>query len=255
MPIRRSILLSLTCSALIPPAARADINGFGDFSNFTLNQSDSGTPPAVSPNSIQITSGINHTRSLFCNAPQPVGAFSASFDYRSPGGVRYLGVTFVLQNAAAGVHALGSGGIGDFGYAGIASSVGVTLQSEFDPNNITRTGIFSGGVVGNGALATDPVRLYSGNTIHVSLTYTGSLLTETLHDLGTGHVFTTSSLINIPLLVGGQTAFVGFTATGGTSFGNHDQFISDLRFGAIPSPSALALMGAGAIVGQRRRRY
>jgi hypothetical protein len=237
----------------MPLSARADINGFGDFSGFTLNQGDAGTPPAVSANSLQVTSGPSQYRSIFFNTPQSVGSFSASFDYRAPGGVRYLGVTFVLQNAAAGVHALGSTALGSFGYQGVTNSVGVTLQNEFD-GNTTRTGIFSGGVLGGGALATDPVHLYSGSTIHVTLTYNGTLLTETLHDLGSGNVFSTSALLNIPGLVGGATALVGLTADGGSGVGSHDQFISDLRFGAVPAPSSLAIVTAGAVLVQRRRR-
>jgi hypothetical protein len=186
----RSHLVSIAAVAsvgLVAPVALADINGFGDFAGFTLNQGDTGSAPSVSPNSIQITSGIGQYRSIFYNTPQSIGSFSASYDYRVPTGVRYLGVTFVIQNSPSGVNALGAHGNGlrSFGYGGITNSVGVTLEGEFG-DNTTRTGMFTNGVVGSGSIPTDPILLTSGHTIHVNLTYNGSVLTQSLLDTTTG---------------------------------------------------------------------
>ena len=52
--------------------------------------------------------------------------------------------------------------------------------------------------------------------MHAHITYDGTTLTLTLTDTLTGASFTASQAINIPATVGGNTAYVGFTAgTGG----------------------------------------
>ena len=62
------------------------------------------------------------------------------------------------------------------------------------------------------------VNLHSGDTMNVHLVYDGTTLTLTISDLATGASFTTSTAINIPTTVGGNTAYVGFTGgTGGSS--------------------------------------
>ena len=57
-------------------------------------------------------------------------------------------------------------------------------------------------------------------------------LTET-NGAGGNYVYTTSQTINIPSVVGGQTAYVGFTgATGGTG---SQQTVSDFNYVALPA--------------------
>jgi hypothetical protein len=51
---------------------------------------------------------------------------------------------------------------------------------------------------------------------HAHLTYDGTTLTLTLTDVTSGASFKASQALNIPATVGGNTAYVGFTAgTGG----------------------------------------
>ncbi len=60
------------------------------------------------------------------------------------------------------------------------------------------------------------VNLHSGDILHAYITYDGTTLTLTLTDTVTNASFTTSTAIDIPTTVGGNTAYVGFTAgTGG----------------------------------------
>jgi hypothetical protein len=60
------------------------------------------------------------------------------------------------------------------------------------------------------------VNLHSSDTFQVHMTYDGTTLTMTITDTVTNATFTNSWTINIPRTVGGNTAFVGFTAgTGG----------------------------------------
>ncbi len=52
--------------------------------------------------------------------------------------------------------------------------------------------------------------------MHAHITYDGTTLTLVLTDTVTGASFTASQVINIPATVGGNSAYVGFTAgTGG----------------------------------------
>ena len=60
------------------------------------------------------------------------------------------------------------------------------------------------------------IDLHSGHVFNVSLTYNGTVLQETVTDATTGATYVHNYTVNIPALVGGNTAFVGFTgATGG----------------------------------------
>lgn len=239
---------------LAPSPALADFSGFGDFSSFVVNQSDTGSPPTLSPNTIQMTSGPNQFRSIFHRVPQAVGAFTASFSYRAESRVRNMGVTFVLQNDPAGLGALGSG-FASFGYSGIQSSIGVTLEGEVSPNAPTHSGIFSGGVLGGGALPTTPVDLSSGHWINVTLSYNGSVLSESLVDTVTGATFNSAVFFNIPALVGGSTAYVGIAAASGDNgVSPKIEYVSDLRFGTVPQPASLVMLGLAALPGLRRAR-
>jgi hypothetical protein len=83
----------------------------------------------------------------------------------------------------------------------------------------------STGVYTNGVSPTTPavnmtrsgVDLHSGNVFKVHMTYDGTTLTMTITDTtNAAKTFTTSRPINIPSIVGGNTALVGFTGgTGG----------------------------------------
>jgi hypothetical protein len=90
------------------------------------------------------------------------------------------------------------------------------FQNSYEGNNST-------GLYTNGASPTSPavtlgggVNLHSGNIFQVHMTYNGATLAMTITDTATNASFTNSWTINIPATVGGNTAFVGFTAgTGG----------------------------------------
>jgi hypothetical protein len=62
------------------------------------------------------------------------------------------------------------------------------------------------------------VNLHSGDVFNVHITYNGTTLTWTITDATTAKTFTASAAVNIPSVIGGNTAFVGFTAgTGGAT--------------------------------------
>jgi hypothetical protein len=127
------------------------------------------------------------------------------------------GFTFVLQNA--GVTAVGPDG-GGLGYSGIGKSVAV----KFDLFSNAGEGNNSTGLYTGGASPTVPattlgggVNLHSGDTFHVHMVYDGTNLTMTITDTTVpADTFTIAFPVNIPAMVGGNTAYAGFTGgTGG----------------------------------------
>lgn len=163
--------------------------------------------------------------SAFWTTPVNVQAFTTNFTFQLSN-AQADGFTFTLQNA--GTTAIGGSG-GGLGYgpdpdtgtpAGIARSVGV----KFDIYSNAGEGTDSTGIFTNGAAPTVPavdltssgIVLTSGNTIAAQIVYNGTTLTLSLTDTVTGKTFTHAFTINIPSIVGGNTAYAGFTGgTGG----------------------------------------
>ena len=172
--------------------------------------------------SLELTdSGAFDARAVWYSTPVNVQNFTTDFNFQvTPTSASVAdGFTFTLQNAGAGVQAIGAGG-GGLGYQGIGSSVAV----KFDLYSNAGEGADSTGFYTNGVMPTVPavdmtasgVNLHSGDILHAHITYDGTTLTLTLTDTITNASFTTSMAINIPATVGGNTAYVGFTAgTGG----------------------------------------
>ncbi len=77
-------------------------------------------------------------------------------------------------------------------------------------------------------LTGSPINLQSQHLMQAALTYDGTTLTETITDTVTGGTFTHSYAVDIPTLVGGNTAFVGFT--GGTGGLNEQQDVHTWTF-------------------------
>ena len=180
---------------------------------------------------LQLTNGgANEASSAFYNTPVNIQSFTTIFTMQLSNAVSD-GMTFTIQNV--GPTALGPDG-GGLGYGPdlptnpdpspntpIAKSVAV----KFDFFSNAGEGNDSTGLYTDGASPTIPavditpsgVELNSGSTITTQITYDGTNLTLTLTDVS-NHTFTQSWPINIPQTVGGNTAYVGFTAgTGGTS--------------------------------------
>jgi hypothetical protein len=145
------------------------------------------------------------------------------------------GLTFSLNAASftggptvvgAAYNAIGYGGMDatngpPFGAApGILSSVAVVInQQSFtgisggnsDPAN--GVGLYTNGAVPYGSQIATGLNFQTGSWI-VTLSYDGTTLTFSMQAAGGGAKFTHSWPINIPSIVGGTTAYAGFT--GGT---------------------------------------
>ena len=182
---------------------------------------------------LQLTNGgTNEAGSAFYATPVNIQQFTTNFTFQlsNPSAD---GITFTIQNN--GPTALGGVG-GRLGYGGIPNSVAI----KFDLYNNAGEGPNSTGLYINGAAPTVPainltgtgINLHSGDYFNATLTYDGSNLTLTLTDAITlatwSHVF----VVNIPAIVGGNTAYVGFT--GGT--GGHTSSQKLTAWTYVPGP-------------------
>ncbi len=191
-------------------------NGFPSLIGLTANGSAS-----LSGTSLELTNGgSNEASSVYYATPINVQSFATDFKFKLTNATAD-GFTFTIQNA--GSAALGAVG-GSLGYAGVGQSVAIKFdlfQNAGDPSNDS-TGIFVDGAVPIGPTSIDltgtGVNLHSGDEIDANLTYNGAVLNLTLTDMVTSATWSHPFTINIPATVGGNTAYVGFTAgTGGLS--------------------------------------
>src|ERR1019366_5320398 len=116
-------------TSLVEPNIAVDppvVVTFDDTPNWTLQ--GTGTTPNISADVLTLTdNNANEAASAFYDIAQYVEGFNASFTY-TPGGTEAAdGITFCVQNAAAGPAALGGGG-GNLGYFGITKSQAFELN-------------------------------------------------------------------------------------------------------------------------------
>ena len=244
LPRFRLLAIAVT-AAMLSTQARADIVGFGDFSGFTINQTDTGSAPTISNGSILLTNqNAFENRSIFCNTRQSISQFTASFTY-TPSGYAYdgAGACFVLQDSTAAATACGSYNLAS---GGINSSVEISL--EIKNGNPGWSGYYTNGNIGGGSPSTSPVNLYSGDPINVTLTYNGSILHENLLDTVTAASYDASYVTNLSSILGRSDAFVGITANSGDINCRAAQNFSNFHFtSSVPEPSTFVLLGIGAI--------
>ncbi|HEV2973330.1 MAG TPA: autotransporter-associated beta strand repeat-containing protein [Pirellulales bacterium] len=218
--------------------------------NFTVQ-------PFPIANVLQLTdAGANTTsgtaRSAWYNASTvPIAnGFTVSFTYQSAGGAD--GGSFMLQNDARGVSALG-------GTGGAKGASGITPSAELVWNIYTGG---AGNIVGtaldtNGTLTADtaftpttPVSINSNHPINVVLSYnpTTNVVTETLTDTNNNNTFSTTVAANLTGSVG-NVATIGFT--GGTGGVASNQTISNFSFvaGQTATYSNSLTMNSGTISG------
>ncbi len=190
-------------------------SGFSSVAGLTLN----GSAVNTDDSRLQLTTGGTYQAgSVFWNQAIGVQSFTTDFLFQLSN-AQGDGFTFTIQGI--GPQALGASGSG-LGYQNIGKSVGI----KFDFYSNSGEGTDSTGFYINGAAPTVPavdmtssgVSLRSGDSILAHVTYDGTTLTLNLRDLVTNKTFVLAQAINIPQLVGANTAYVGFTgSTGGLS--------------------------------------
>jgi len=187
-------------------------------------------------------------------APVIISTFSSNatlqFVSSHNGGQNDVGMTFCIQNQSSPVSSPGSylaatGGItalgpcaGSFGYGpntiaisdgtsatgGLLNSVAISFNVE-----LNSVGMYTNGVIPTGSDTTlSTLTLSSGNPITSAFSYNGTTLQLVLTDTITLGSQTLSWSVNIPSIVGGNTAYVGFTASNG--FGYANQVVSAWTF-------------------------
>jgi len=261
--VSRFAILGITIVAVglgAPAVKGGGINGFNNGTNWTGNSNNTGGP-TFSPTTLTLTDGnLNEARSAFYDTAQPIGNFTAVYTYQAtqPGGVGLAdGATFILQTQ-------GLTALGDLGSAlGVGGThTAITPSAELEINILTTNNYLVGtNFATNGSTgsynSTGNVNVASGDPIQVSLSYNGTVLSETLTDTKSSATFSTSYTTNLSAVLGSNTAYVGFT--GATGEGSSLQVISDFVFTAVvPEPPSLVLLGAaGAALGafQFGRRY
>ena len=192
------------------------------FDNVSITGASAPLPAGVA----RLTDGdFGEAGSVFTVNRVGIANFTTTFTFRMHDGTSFMadGMTFTIQGQNP--KALGGAG-GGLGYQGIANSLAV----KFDLYNNSGEGIDSTGLFTNGASPTVPVNpgdstidlsntgidLHSQDPFKVTLSYNGTVLTETILDTITHATFTTSYTVNIVALVGGNVGYVGFTGgTGG----------------------------------------
>lgn len=209
-------------------------SGFPSPQGLTFN----GSATALSSNELQLTNNVNQAGSVFWNAPINVQAFTTSFEFQLTS-AEANGFTFTIQNVAP--TALGGNSAG-LGYQDIQKSVAV----KFNFYNANNEGSDSTGLYTNGQAPLTPtvdispsgIQLNSGDSIQAQIVYDGTTLTLNLQDLANNATFTTSWPVNIPLVVGSNTAYVGFT--GGTGGLSANQNLLNWTYATAAVPPAFA---------------
>lgn len=224
-------------------------NGFaGAASLFTFNGS-----AALNGSRLQVTNGgTNQAGSAFYNTPVNVQSFTTDFALQllNPSAD---GFTFTIQGNAPTALGPSGGGLG-YGpdHTGGTGGIPKSIAIKFDLYNNSGEGSDSTGLYTNGASPTVPstdltssgINLHSGDLMSVHITYNGTNLAMTITDTVTNASFQTSWPVNIPAIVGGNTAYAGFT--GGTGGLTADQEVQSWSFSSSGSTqSGGANFGSG----------
>ncbi len=212
-----------TATAVWTVTIAPDPNYYSAFTpgNLTLTSNSSTTSlPSVQSGYLRLTDNTGGQRSAFYNTKVDVTSFVTNFTFRITGsGTMADGFTFTIQNDAA--NALG-GNNGNLAYTGITSSLCIKFDIYKDPGDPSANciGFFTGGAppIGGNSVDLTPygLTLNSGDVFAASISYDGANLSLTLTDTSTGKKLTTTwANVDIPALVGGNRAWVGFTAACG----------------------------------------
>ena len=90
-------------------------------------------------------------------------------------------------------------------------------------------------------LSSTGINLHSGDIFNVQMTYNGTTLTVVITDTATNASATQTYTVNIPAIVGGTTAYVGFT--GGSGGATAIQEILNWSYSPIPALDQHSLTG------------
>lgn len=214
----------------------------GDGTGWGLNGDGTHGAATVTDDVLTLTTGAGSTaRSAFFSYPLNITDFEATFTYQDVGGGGADGAAFILQNDARGTAALGGAG-GGLGYSGITPSV--ALEINIYGNNTPGMAFRNNGATGTPYDATPPVDVASGHPIDVTILYNSGVLQATFSDPTAGATFTTNIVVDLPSLLGADTAYVGFSGADGGAVST--QTISNFTW--INFPTLTAEVSGNALV-------
>ena len=211
----------------------------------------------VAGQSLSLTDGqMNAASSVFSSVAVDVTRFATQFAFQIASGAETAnGFTFAIQKS--GPTALGASGEA-LGFGNGGSGVNAFPQSlaiKFDLYDGgytlgSSTGLFLDGAdpAGQEAISTTPwgINLHSGDIYQTAVNYDGTILSFALTDTQTAAVLQLSYPIDIPGLLGSNTAYVGFTAS--TETRTATQNILNWQFVSLATISPDAPTGLGAAV-------
>lgn len=205
---------------------------------------------SVSGSRLRLTEPLtNQTGSCFTAAPQAVGAFTTTFRIQFTAGSSPMadGICFVLQRA--GATAIGAGG-GAKGYAGIATSIAVKF--DIFPNAGSYTGLYTNGAAPDlpETVLNPGIDFHNGSVFRVDIVYDGVDLDVTITDTGSSASASQTYAIDIPAVIGGNTAYAGFTAATGGSYAAQEVLDWTYNPPAPPVPAPATLNASTTEFGQ-----
>ncbi len=273
----RSIATTVTCALvlLVPCTAWAVTVVFSDFSS-SAGLVVNGNAQANVNNGIDagrvlrlVPATGTQSGSAFSQTQLNASNFSTFFKFRitNPGGaydgfgVGADGLVFVVQPVSASIGGAGGG----MGYQGVSPSLGVefdTWWNGWDPDS-NHVGVDLNGSMTSAAVVSVAPSFDDSNLWYAWVDYNGTTLEVRANQSGTRPGAATLAWnVNLPSVIGTTSAYIGFTAGTGASWGNHDIVSWEYRDefdpipGAIPEPVTLAglccgLASLGAYVRRR----
>lgn len=262
----------VTAAALLSTTfASADVVNFDDFSDTTglVLNGDAAVASTGDGDVMRLTRSLgNEAGSIFSQTQVDATNFSTKFSFRitDPGGSVFDGNTesgadgfvFVVQPIDS---SLGSAG-GGIGYSGIGTSLGVEFDTwhnsaNNDPSQ-SHVGInLNGSVNHNSGLPTADItgpELDDGDQWFAWIDYDGTNLEVRLSMIDSYPIDALiSHELDLPSVLGQDTAFVGFTSATGAAWANHD-ILEWSYTGFVPAPGTAAILAFAGIVTTRRRR-
>lgn len=164
----------------------------------------------------------NQARSVWWDQTVSIDSFVSHFTFNSnaakPHEGSAQGFTFTIQNNDT-TQVGGSGGA--LGYQDIPNSVAVVFDLYTGGSFGSNVGIDDSGNSPDAPTAATGLDFHSGHTFDATVSYDGTTLSLTVTDsTDSSKTVTISKALNLPALVGGDNAFVGFTTGSGftTSF-------------------------------------
>ena len=256
-------VFALSCAATSAQAV--------DFSTLQLNGSATATA-----SKLRLTPAVGGLAgsAFLKTAFDSTSTFTSSFTFTLTGtdfDPQADGITFMIQNNAAGTHALGGGG-GGIGAEGLDRNVGVGFQS-WDNDHAT---IFTDGDVFGGTAVLFPpddgdpmtpdktpnffLGMHPLNVVDVNVSYDGTTLIYSAFNNSTGQAISDSLVFDLTTL--GPQVYFGFTGGTGLSYSTQDITNWTLDgatpiMAGVPEPASWTLMiagfgGMGAVLRRRR---